>query len=345
MPMPRPSLRRRRRSDRRAAILDDVRALAQRAATLLAAPVALRESARHQTRLLSAEAVEARLRATPLSALQGAARGARLGSLERAGFRTVADVLAAPLHVLEAVPGVGPQTVQNVISAARSAQSRMHGDTRFRFDPDRPDRAQTQLLATLAALREADSTVANLRGELETFVRQTSPLLIAADRARGRISMWFAGRAKKDAALLALAELSAVVADPRVTALRYTVGLRERAIDPNAYAPAELWQAYLSDAAATNAVLSTVGGDRSDNEEAAGGFVPEELRQQVTAVPLDTSLLTATLRGYQVFGAQYAIHQERSILHPFRRLHPARRGRCRFAHRRGRPDGVRSPPS
>ena len=64
-----------------------------------------------------------------------------------------------------------------------------------------------------------------------------------------------------------------------------------------------------------NAVLSTVGTRRrADEGEAARGFIPEELHQQITAVPLDTSLLTATLRGYQVFGAQYAIHQERSIL-------------------------------
>ena len=64
-----------------------------------------------------------------------------------------------------------------------------------------------------------------------------------------------------------------------------------------------------------NAVLSTVSPRRqADDGEAARGFVPEELRQQITAVPLNTDLLTATLRGYQVFGAQYAIHQERSML-------------------------------
>ena len=63
-----------------------------------------------------------------------------------------------------------------------------------------------------------------------------------------------------------------------------------------------------------NAVLSTVGGALPVDEEAAGGFISAELRQQIKAIPLDTSLLTATLRGYQVFGAQYAIHQGHSIL-------------------------------
>lgn len=44
------------------------------------------------------------------------------------------------------------------------------------------------------------------------------------------------------------------------------------------------------------------------------GFIPDELRQEIEAFPLDTSLLRATLRGYQVFGAQYAIHQRHAIL-------------------------------
>ena len=40
---------------------------------------------------------------------------------------------------------------------------------------------------------------------------------------------------------------------------------------------------------------------------------PAELRQLNAAVALDTSLLRATLRGYQVFGGQNAIHQQRSM--------------------------------
>jgi SNF2 family DNA or RNA helicase len=74
-----------------------------------------------------------------------------------------------------------------------------------------------------------------------------------------------------------------------------------------------LWDEYAADAASYQAILSTVG-DVQIEGEAAQGFIPEELRQRITAVPLDTSLIKSTLRGYQVFGAQYLIHQERSIL-------------------------------
>ncbi|MDO5709117.1 MAG: hypothetical protein Q4G41_03270, partial [Coriobacteriales bacterium] len=44
------------------------------------------------------------------------------------------------------------------------------------------------------------------------------------------------------------------------------------------------------------------------------GNTPEALAQLVDAFPLDTSLLRATLRPYQVFGTQFALLQERTLL-------------------------------
>jgi hypothetical protein len=298
------------------ATLDAVRSIAERAVTLLSAPSVLRGSARQQTEILNADTVIARLREKPVTALKDmAGRGVRLNQLEGAGFRTVADLLNAPVHALQAVPGVGPQTVQQAVGAARRAAVQVHRDTRFRFDPDRRDPGQTQLLATLAAIRAADSTEASLSQPVQQFTTQTAPLVVEAERATSRVKMLLTGRSKKNAALEALAQLDSILADPRVHALQETVTQWERAVDPNSYDQARLWQEYVTDAASVNAVLSTISAQHdSDDAEAARGFVPEELRQKITAIPLDTSLLTATLRGYQVFGAQYAIHQERSVL-------------------------------
>ncbi|TQM43385.1 DEAD/DEAH box helicase [Pseudonocardia cypriaca] len=293
-----------------------VRSFAERASALLTAPQVLRDSARHQIEIVNGDHVAARLREMPIDALKDVAgRGVRLRALEQAGYRTVADVLNAPDYRLQQVPGVGQATVQEVRRAARTVAVRVHQDVRFRFDPDRRDPAQTQLLATLAAVRAADGAATALHEPLQAFRTQVAPLVVEAERASSRLKMAFSWRSKKDAALDALAQLDAILADPRVRALQQTVHLREQAVDPRSYDPEQLWRDYLSDAASVNAVLSTVAGMGGvEDEEAARGFVPEELRQRISAIPLDTSKLTSTLRGYQVFGAQYAIHQERSIL-------------------------------
>jgi SNF2 family DNA or RNA helicase len=86
----------------------------------------------------------------------------------------------------------------------------------------------------------------------------------------------------------------------------------EPAADPASYRPDRLWAGYLADTASVNTDLANL---RTEQEaDATGGFIPKELRQRITALPLDTTLMTSRLRRYQVFGAQYAIHQERSML-------------------------------
>jgi len=188
---------------------------------------------------------------------------------------------------------------------------------RLRFDPDRRPTGQTRLLATLAAIRQADEASSALRGQLDRFLAVTTPLIAEARRTTSRIAMFFAGRRRRNAALLALARLDATMAHPRVAALRRPVAHYEKAADPGGYRRDRLWRDYTTDAASFHALLSTIADQEDagpDGDDAARGFVTPELRQKIAAVPLDTSQLTARLRGYQVFGAQYAIHQRRSIL-------------------------------
>ncbi len=297
-------------------IVASVRSLAVRATQLLDAPTALRHLAQEQAGALNADQIHSRLRGQPIGSLRDVAgKGARLGALEQAGYRTVDDVLRATPRDLQAVPGVGQRTAEQITTAARRAAEQVARDTKTRLDVDRRDPGQTQLLATLAAIRHADEAVTTLRTPLEQFVAGTPPLVTDAERAGSRMSMAFTGRRKKRAALEALARLDAVLADPRVVSLQQAVQHHEGQIEPRSYRAEQLWRDYASDAASFNALLSTVGGaGESDDKDAARGFVPTELHQKITAIPLDTTLLTATLRGYQVFGAQYAIHQQRSLL-------------------------------
>ncbi|MGW9307771.1 DEAD/DEAH box helicase [Saccharomonospora azurea] len=298
------------------AMLENARALAARAAALRSASDVLQRTARQQIRILLDQEVQATLSARPITDLRTlVGKGARLGALENAGYRTVANVVKARPERLRTYPGVGTQTAQQVVAAARRLADEVRKEARLRLDPDRQPPGQTRLLATLAAARHADSARATLQAPLKQFTTLTADLVRQAEPTTSRGAMFFKGRAKKRAALVALAQLDALLTSPQTLALWQTVEGQERAVDPRSYSSAYLWQEYANDAASFNALLSTLTGHGdADANEAAQGYLPEELRQEITAVPLDTSLLKATLRGYQVFGAQYAIHQKHSIL-------------------------------
>lgn len=286
------------------------RDLVSRGTALLGRAEELRARASHQLDALKADEVQRRLHAMPVSALKEAAgRGVRWAAIEQAGLRSVADVQNT--RRLVGVPGVGERSAEQVTRAARAAAVAVRGETRFRFDPDRATRAQAELLATLAALKAAEEAQ-TLRPHLGRLLDRTEPL---ADQAALLGSWWkrnLAGRRRRAEAQRALDDLAGLLAEPSTSAVVAGIADHEQRVDPGAYRQQQLWADYGRDAAAVNALLSTMD-DRVD-EESAQGFVPDELRQRIVAVPLDTSLLRATLRGYQQFGAQYALHQQRSML-------------------------------
>jgi superfamily II DNA or RNA helicase len=297
-------------------LLDGTRTFVDRASALLFAADALRESAHQQIGILADQQAHAALGSRPITDLRGlVGKGARLGALADAGYRTIAHVVGASPYQLQTVPGIGPQTAQQVSAAAHRLAQEVRRETRVRFNPDLRHPGETQLLATLAAARHADSARATLQAPLQQFTAQSGQLMQAAAPTASRAAMLVRFGAWKQAPLAALAQLDALLTNPRTVALLRTMEQQEWIANPAAYPPDQLWQEYAQDAAGFNALLSTLGGQGdTDDSEAAQGFLPEELRQEITAVPLDTSLLKATLRGYQVFGAQYAIHRKHSIL-------------------------------
>jgi superfamily II DNA or RNA helicase len=298
------------------AVIDDVRAFVDDGVALLDAGEALRREAAALAADLTAGEVDARLRELPVSALADiVGPTVPLQNLAASGYPTVAHVRASPSWLLQQVPGVGEESAERLGEAAAGLAQRVRREIRLRLDPDRRPLGHTRLLTMLAALRQADDAVAALRRPLDQFAAGVMPLLAEAELATGPVRLRLARRAARDAALSALARLEAIMADRRVSALRQEVELRAAASDPGEHRPEQVWRDYLADAATVNALLSVVsGGARPDEREAAQGFVATELRQRISAVPLDTDLLTVTLRGYQVFGAQYAIHQRRSML-------------------------------
>ena len=76
---------------------------------------------------------------------------------------------------------------------------------------------------------------------------------------------------------------------------------------------ARLWNDYLARPVTYNGLLIDVA-ELDPAREASQGFLPSDIAEQVRVLPLDQSLLKTSLRGYQTFGAKFALVQERVIL-------------------------------
>jgi superfamily II DNA or RNA helicase len=281
----------------------------------LAAPGLRKTEAQRAYRSLRNEAAAEELAHMPLERIKDVTHGRlMLSALEKAGFRTVGSILTAGSSALDTVPGVGPQTAAQVIAAARQIGAALTGTVTVRIDPDNQTIPQANLLGALHAYERAQANIAPrapdpapLKGELDAAVAQARP-------ASSRLRLFFSGAGRKQGARDALARLHQILgsAEAAEAAARLRPGVppgrRDRAPDA-----AALWQDYLARPVAYNGLLIDVAGLGPD-QESAEGFLPAEIAERVRDQPLDLSLVTASLRGYQAFGAKFALAQRRVII-------------------------------
>ena len=240
--------------------------------------------------------------------------GARVAPLEAAGFRTVADLRGQGLSALMARPGVGEVTAAGAVSAVQAFLDHARAAVRVMPDPDERRSGDGALLVAVVRyetlLREfpprAEALEARrqaLRREVALFRDGTVPADHFFSAAKRSAHAAFEARLRAEAAW--------VLAEARVLN-RFA---REVVVDE-----ADAWRRYGENAASFVALLEGVGagapipgGAPLAAADQRGGL-PAEIADAVEATQLDLSLLTATLRRYQLFGAQYLVHQRRSLL-------------------------------
>ncbi|MGW1558351.1 DEAD/DEAH box helicase [Streptomyces sp. NPDC002144] len=272
------------------------------------------EAVRSALAPLRDELVAKELESIPVARLKDATEGRlRLAAVEAAGFTTVRSVYEAGRFQLRQIPGVGAQTADQALAAAGQIARAVEETVSVRIDVDRPEPRTTALVVALHRLVEAGPELRRAVDTAARLDRTLRELLPAARPATGRLRLALAGRRRKEAALTATARLSELAADadakgtPLQLAQASTDLLRGPASDIEAWVDFELRSAeYYSQ-------LAEVSEHRTD-EAAAEGFLPSEVARRVHAQPLDDTHRRVSLRGYQSFGARFALAQRRVVL-------------------------------
>lgn len=254
------------------------------------------------------------LSAIPVSRLKDVTEGRlRLGAVEQAGFTTVGQVYGAGRYELRQIPGVGAQTADQTLAAAGQIAHAVRDTVTLRIDVDTPDDATAALVRALYRLVEAGPDVRRAVDGARRLADRMEPLLAAAGPARGRLRMLFTRREARARAMEAVTSVRAAVADAVERELPLLFGqvsvdlLRDPESDVAAWVDFELRSAeYYS-------LLAEMSGT-GPNRDAAEGFLPSQIADRVRGLRLDDARLRVSLRGYQSFGARFALAQKRVIL-------------------------------
>ena len=260
--------------------------------------------------ILDAGVVEA-MQATPLVDLKD--YGASVGPLQSAGFRNVADLTGHTVMSLTRYRGIGEVTALAAIQAYTSFQATARGHVRLLPDPDERRTTDTRLLVSLARYEKL----------LRDYGLRPQEARIRLDDAKGRLRNLQASTRLRDHLFSLASQETLAQANQRLGADFKWVVEESRALTDYAqrlvFDPSEVWKRYADNSAAFIALLEGILPPKVVAKGALAGSdlrggLPAEIADAVEAVQLDLRLLTANLRRYQQFGAQYVVHQQRVLL-------------------------------
>ncbi|GAA1981103.1 DEAD/DEAH box helicase [Catenulispora subtropica] len=186
-------------------------------------------------------------------------------------------------------------------------------DSAIRLEPGLTDR----LARALYDYDRIERLIGPLRAKAEQYRDEAGRLRGSAKPLRGKLRWMLSGPKRKAEAAEALGTLTKLLDDPARTAFLEDLRRAHQAVGDTAPPPmAVVWRDFNQRSAAYYSALDAALGEAVDTK--TGGSreaeLPPEVVAAVEAQPLDTSLLTATLRGYQHFGARYALAQKAVVL-------------------------------
>ncbi|MGW5124197.1 helix-hairpin-helix domain-containing protein [Streptomyces sp. NPDC004069] len=163
---------------------------------------------------LHRELVDAELSRIPVTRLRKTA-GIRSTAkqLEKAGVRTVRDVLEAGEWRLGQIPGLGRTAAGQVVAAARRIADEADEALAVRIDAARPEPRTTALVVALRVLVEAGPGMEQAAATGRELTARLDPVLADAAPAAGWKQMLRAGKEQRQDAREAVAELRPLLAE------------------------------------------------------------------------------------------------------------------------------------
>ncbi|MEX5710178.1 DEAD/DEAH box helicase [Parafrankia sp. FMc6] len=222
----------------------------------------------------------------------------RVNLLTDDGITTVQAVLDRG-RALEGVSGIGSTLAARFLGAAQALRQSTYDEMPVRIDIRRQTSEATRLLRLLGAW-DATRRLRNAAWDLAR-ARELAPLAQALDRHPERL------------AVVPLAGLSAEEFLTGVNSvLRRAASVSD--VQPGQVPAADPWEDFLARPADYLGMLTELGVAPED-ENRIHGDLPEQIVAAVRATSLNVEYLTVgTLRGYQSFGARFALVRRKVII-------------------------------
>ncbi|WP_218861127.1 DEAD/DEAH box helicase [Nocardioides panzhihuensis] len=265
----------------------------------------LREEVREAYAKAQDRKLDIELARLPLDALKAVSDGGlRLGTLESAGIDNVGEVLRMGGSIAQ-LPGISEDGARMILAAAGRLRRAAAENLGHRIDAKPEDPLLTSLVRALATARAFEDDLSEHRGRLSELADAVADwgTVPAWD---GEVLLLHRSSPRRGADLATWVKNWADWAGN--TGLAKLLSRTESVISVE-----EAWATYSRQAVEFYGSLAEIAGIPVD-EQGAQGHLPDQIVEAVNSLHLDKAQLAVSLRGYQDFGARFALMQRRVIL-------------------------------
>ena len=233
----------------------------------------------------------------------------RVETLRKFGITSVSAVYLANQSQLERISGISAESAIELKYIADQMFAAVSESITYGLKIDSLTADDLGLLEKVQDLEAVRSQLRGNQAKLQPIADGIKQSINSTKPLKSRFRWVLAGKAKRNKALNAISEIALYMGDPTTMVLSQ---LAKQAFDKFEEAQqTEAFKDFKNRASDYYAVLEDVGGSKP---KIGALHLDAQLIESIENQPLDTSLLKATLRKYQVFGSKFALTQSRVIL-------------------------------
>ncbi len=275
--------------------------------------------------LVSQPEGQRKLQFIPIEELNARKAGIRINVLKDAGYVNMYDIWAASPEKLSSVYGIGEVMAQKAKEIANAVASEVCNSVKLKLSTDHKTPEYSKLVTAVAEHIRAKNYLPYCQQILAMLPSTINDELTSLNCASNGVKWLFASESKKNAANGAYAHLTAVADAIDATNILPTIqgpligssdslnGIGQVQLGLPPISEFQAWDDFAKRPVEYYNVLESIEPDRFDSSEDGYGL-SKEICEGVANTPVDLTGLACTLRGYQIWGVKYILHQKRVLL-------------------------------
>lgn len=275
--------------------------------------------------LVSQPEGQRKLQFIPIEELNARKAGIRINVLKDAGYVNMYDIWSASSEKLSSVYGIGEVMAQKAKEIANAVADEVCNSVKLKLSTDHKTPEYSKLVTSVAEYIRAKNYLPYCQRILAMLPPTTNDELASLNCASNGVKWLFASERKKNAANDAYAHLLAVADAIDATQILPTIqgpligsseslnGKGQVQLGLQPISEFQAWDDFAKRPVEYYNVLESIEPDRFDSSEDGYGL-SKEICEGVANTPVDLTGLACTLRGYQIWGVKYILHQKRVLL-------------------------------